>query len=181
MTYEADVTQSHFQVPASCSWRADDGGDPEVWPWSPAKGNKGLELLAQVLQASISFCVSDGSPLIDVWEDGLSFVRVVTANEDRCDAARARGLDVHSRIKHRVPTLGQAGRKPVSLSLPLGPSLIRNSSWQRGHPPGSANCVFTYFPDCKKKVNFPFVAFWGPMGLQHKCIKRKEPGSQSYK
>lgn len=46
-------------------------------------------------------------------EEWLSFVHVVTANEDRQDAAKARGLDVHPRIKHKVPTQG-TGRQEAN-------------------------------------------------------------------
>lgn len=103
--------------------------------------------------------------LITAWQEGLPFVPLM-ANEDRHDAAEARGLDVHSRIKHRVPTQGQAGGKPVSLSLPLGPFSIHNSSLAEKPPTNQCQLRVHLLPRLRKvKVNFLFVVFWGPVGV----------------
>lgn len=114
-------------------------------------------------------------------EEGLSFVHVVTSNEDRRDTAKARGLDVHSRIKHRVRTQGQAGRKPTSLSVHRDLCLVTGHAGREATPPYSqCQLCIHLLPRFKKlKVNFLFVAFWTPMGLLLKClcIKGKEPGS----
>lgn len=103
---------------------------------------------------------------------------MLIVNEDRHEAAKARGLDVYSRIKHRVPTQGQAGRKPVSLSLPRGPFFIHNSFPAEKLPASQCQPYIHLLPRLKNsKVNFLFVVFWGPMGslLKCLCIKRQEP------
>lgn len=103
--------------------------------------------------------------LITAWQEGLSFVPV-TANEDRHDTAESRGLDVRCRVKHRVPTQGPAGRKPVSLSLPLGPFFIHDSSPADKPPTSQCQLRVHLLPRLRKvKVNFLFVVCWVACGV----------------
>lgn len=55
------------------------------------------------------------SQMMALWslQEGFSFVHVVTANEDRHEVAKARGLDVHSRIKQTSHTV--AGRQEANV------------------------------------------------------------------
>lgn len=146
VTHEVAVTRWHSQVTGPYDWGACDGGDADLGPGSSANGRRGLLLPAQVLQRAHQL-PSSQRVLITAWEGRLSCVHGGTAKEDRHGAAKARGLEVHSRIKHGVPTQRQAGREPVPFSVLLGPFFVHDSCRQRSHPPARANRLSTCFPD----------------------------------
>lgn len=100
-----------------------------------------------------------------------SFVHVATGNEDRRQAARARGLDVPQMGPPRSSVEfpcgdSQTGQKPTSLSLPLGPLLFASHAHKA---PSTFKCqlCIDLFPALKRDL-FLFEVFVGPLLLLFK-------------